>query len=278
MAASRARETAAEIEELGFGTLWYPEGVGTKEALSQGAMLLEWTSKIVVASGIANIYARDPMAMANGARALAEAYPDRFLLGIGVSHAPSVATRGSTYRAPIGTMRRYIEAMDKASYRGPGQEAPPRVLAALGPRMLTLSAELSLGAHPYFVPVEHTQRAREILGPGPLLAPEQAVVLRADEAEARRIAKAHLPYYLELDNYRRNLVRVGWDDSDLAHGGSDALAEAIVAYGDIETIAGRVKAHLDAGADHVCIQVLAEDPLDPRIDDLRALAPALLEL
>ncbi len=278
MGASQARETAAEIEELGFGTLWYPEGVGTKEAMSQGTMLLEWTSQIVVASGIANIYARDPMAMANGARALAEAYPNRFLLGIGVSHAPSVAIRGGTYRKPIETIRHYIEAMDDASYRGPGEDAPPRVLAALGPRMLALSAELSLGAHPYFVSVEHTRRAREIVGPGPLLAPEQAVVLRADEAEARAVAKAHLPYYLELDNYRRNLVRLGWADADLVDGGSDALADAIVAYGDVEAIAGRVKAHLDAGADHVCIQVLGDDPSDPRIDDLRALAPALIEL
>lgn len=279
MAASQARETVAEIEDLGFGTVWYPEGVGTKEALSQGTMLLDWTSRIVVASGIANIYARDPMAMANGARAIADAYPDRFLLGIGVSHAPSVAARGGTYRAPIGTMRSYIEAMDKAVYGGPTADgSPPRVLAALGPRMLALSAELSLGAHPYFVPVEHTRRAREVLGPQPLLAPEQAVVLSRHATDARRIARAHLPDYLELENYRRNLVRLGWAESELADGGSEALADAIVACGDAELIASRVQAHLDGGADHVCIQVLGENPSDPRIEDLRALAPALLEL
>src|SRR2546430_2459865 len=171
-AASEEREAVREVERLGYGALWFGEGAGTRESFAQAATLLAWTSRIVVATGIANIYARDPMAMANGARALTDAYPDRFLLGVGVSHAPSVAERGHSYASPIETMRTYLDAMDAAPYRPVPPARPPlRVLAALGPRMLELAAERAWGAYPYFTPVEHTAFARQTFGDGPLLAP-----------------------------------------------------------------------------------------------------------
>jgi probable F420-dependent oxidoreductase len=276
--AVEARRTVEAIEELGFGAVWMPESVGSKEAMGQAAMLLGWTERIVVATGIANIYARDPMAMANGGRALADAYPGRFLLGIGVSHAPSVATRGGAYGRPVTAMRAYLDAMDEALYRAPAPPEAPRVLAALGPRMLELAAERTLGAHPYFVPVSHTAFARETMGPGPLLAPEQGVVLASDASTGRRLARSHMTYYLELDNYRRNLLRSGFSEDDVAGDGSDHLVDAIVAWGDVDAVAARVRDHLDAGADHVCVQLLGEDQTKLDLDALRRLAPALLAL
>jgi probable F420-dependent oxidoreductase len=276
--AADARATVRAIEELGFGAVWIPESVGSKEAMSQAAMLLGWTDRIVVATGIANVYARDPMAMANGSRALADAYPGRFLLGLGVSHAPSVAARGGAYGAPVAAMRAYLDAMDEALYRAPAPPDYPRVLAALGPRMLELAAERTLGAHPYFVPVSHTAFARETMGHGPLLAPEQAVVLAGDASTGRRLARGHMRYYLELDNYRRNLLRSGFTDDDLGGDGSDDLVDAVVAWGDVDAIAGRVRAHLDAGADHVAVQLIGEHQTTLDLASLGRLAPALLAL
>jgi probable F420-dependent oxidoreductase len=274
-AASEECEAARELERLGYGALWFGEGVGTRESFSQAGTLLAWTDRIVVATGISNIYARDPMAMMNGARALADGYPDRFLLGVGVSHAPSVAERGHRYASPIETMRAYLDAMDAALYRAVAPARPARrVLAALGPRMLELAAERASGAHPYFTPVEHTAFARETLGDGPLLAPEQGFLLNSDPAEARAAARAHMGYYLELDNYRNNLLRLGFSEEDVAGAGSDRLVDAIVAWGDVESVTARVKAHLDAGADHVCVQALGPDPLD----ELRRVAPNLTAL
>src|SRR5712691_7538382 len=178
--AAEMRGIARELEELGFGAIWFGEGVGTKECFTQAATLLAWTERVVVATGIANIYARDPMAMANGARTLADAYPGRFLLGLGVSHAPSVAERGHEYARPLSTMRAYLDAMDEAIFRGVEPAEPaPRVLAALGPKMLSLAAERAWGAHPYFVPVELSAMARDVMGEGPLLAPEQAFLLES---------------------------------------------------------------------------------------------------
>ena len=273
--AAETREMARQIEQLGYGAIWFGEGVGTKEAFTQASTLLAWTDRITIATGIANIYARDPMAMANGALTLADAYPDRFLLGLGVSHAPSVAERGHDYTRPLATMRRYLDEMDAAPFRGVEPAAPlRRVLAALGPKMLELSAERSGGAHPYFVPVEHTARARETLGAGPLLAPEQAFLLETDPEAARAMAREHMAYYLRLDNYRRNLLRLGYSDDDLEDGGSDRLVDAIVAWGEVDAVTQRVKDHLEAGADHVCVQAVGPAPLD----ELRVVAPALLEL
>jgi len=274
LSAADTRELAPELEELGYGAIWFGEGVGTKECFTQASALLSWTRTAVVGSGIANIYARDPMATANGAKTLADAYPGRFLLGIGVSHAPSVATRGHEYAKPVATMRAYIDAMEGSLYRAPEpQEPAPVVLAALGPKMLQLAAERTRGAHPYFTPPEHTAKAREVMGDGPLLAPEQAFVLETDPAAARAKAREHMTYYLALENYRNNLLRLGFTDEDL-DGPSDRLVDAIVAWGDVETVRERVKAHLDAGADHVCVQAVGDDPAD----ELRRAAPALREL
>lgn len=273
--AAETREFAPELEELGYSAIWFGEGVGTKECFTQAATLLAWTKRAVVGSGILNIYARDPMATANGARTLADAYPGRFLLGIGVSHAPSVASRGHEYARPIATMTAYLDAMDEAAFRGVEPSEPaPVLLAALGPKMLELAAARTRGAHPYFTPPEHTATARELMGAGPLLAPEQAFVLETDPATARAKAREHMAYYLALDNYRRNLLRLGFAEDDFADGGSDRLADAIVAWGDVDAVRDRVKAHLDAGADHVCVQAVGDDPLD----ELRRAAPALREL
>ena len=274
-AAGETREFAPELEQLGYTAIWFGEGVGTKECFTQAATLLAWTEHAVVATGIANIYARDPMATANGARTLADAHPGRFLLGIGVSHAPSVAQRGHDYARPLATMRAYLDAMDEAIFRGVEPVEPaPRVLAALGPKMLELAAGRTRGAHPYFTPPEHTAKAREVMGEGPLLAPEQAFVLETDPDRARENARGHMTYYLGLDNYRRNLLRLGFTDDDLEAGGSDRLVDAIVAWGDVDAVRDRVKEHLDAGADHVCVQPIGADPLR----ELRRVAPALREL
>jgi len=274
--AAKAQELAAEIEELGFGALWIPEALG-REALTHSGLLLAGTKRIVVATGIANIWGRDPMAMANGQRTLTEAYPDRFLLGLGVSHAPMVGMRGHGYDKPLSFMRSYLDQMDAAPFmaQAPSTE-PQRIIAALAPKMLKLAAERSRGSHPYFVPPEHTKVAREILGKGPLLAPEQAVVLEADADTARAIGRAHMSIYLGLPNYVNNLKRLGFTDDDVANGGSDRLVDAIVAWGDIDAIKRRVEAHHDAGADHVCLQVLDVDPRTAPVRQWRELAAALL--
>jgi len=278
MPAAAVRQTVAEIEALGFRAVWYPETLA-KETMSQAALLLAAGSEGVVASGVANIWARDPVAMMNGARTLAEAYPGRFLLGIGVGHAVTAARRGNVYRRPLAAMEAYLTAMAEAPYLGPPPaEAPPVVLAALGPRMLQLAGARARGAHSYFVPVEHTALARSILGPGPLLAPEQAVVLADDAAEARAIARNHTRVYLGLSSYPANLRRLGWSEADVAGDGSDALVDAVVAWGGVPAIQARVAAHLAAGADHVSVQVLNGPPDRFPMAELRRLAPALLEL
>ncbi|MDH3259920.1 MAG: LLM class F420-dependent oxidoreductase [Acidimicrobiia bacterium] len=278
MRAVEVREAVPEIESLGFRVLWFPESV-TKEAFSQAAILLAASREMGVATGIANLWARDATAMANGARTLAEAFPDRFLLGIGVSHSPSVSRRGHDYRHPLSAMRAYLDAMDGAPYAGPQPEkAAPVLLAALGPKMLRLAAQRSAGAHPYFVPVDHTRFARNELGPDPILAPEQAVVLADNAGEARTIARRHARHYLGLDNYRNNLLRLGWSNADVAGDGSDGLIDAVVAWGSPDVIQERVAAHFAAGANHVCVQVLDGLPDRFPLDELRRLAPALLEL
>ncbi len=277
--AAEEREAAAKIESLGFPAIWFPESVTSREVFSHAAWLLASTERAVIASGIANIWARDPVAMANGWRMLTDAYPDRFLLGMGVSHAPSVARRGNRYERPWARMREYLDAMDRAASSAPEPVAEPRrLLAALGPRMLELAAERTLGAHPYFVPVEHTAFARRRLGPEPVLAVEQTVVLESDPSQARRIARRFAVHYLQTTNYANNLRRMGWSDADLGGQGSDAVIDAVVAWGDADRIASRVRAHLDAGADHVCVQVVAEDEDDVCLEQLAELAPALLAL
>lgn len=269
--ASFEREAAAEVERLGYGTLWVGESPQAKEALVHSALLLGATRRMMVATGIASIWARDAIAAANGANALAEAFDGRFVLGLGVSHAPAVSARGHDYRRPVSAMSTYLDAMDEAKYGGPLPEPAPRLLAALRTKMLDLSAQRAQGAHPYFVPVEHTARARAVLGPDPILAPEQTVVLDTDPERARRTARRFMSLYLALPNYVNNLRDLGWSDEDFAGGGSDALVDAIVAWGEPEKIIERVRAHLDAGADHVCIQPLADTPRDA-LEHLRVLA------
>ena len=277
---SAADETAAmrEYERLGYPTVWMPESLGSKEVFAHAAILLGGSERAVVAPGIASIYARDPMAMANGARAIAEAYPGRFVLGIGVSHAPSVAMRGGSYGKPLQAMTEYLDGMAGAQYAGPAGEAVPLVLAALGPRMLQLAAERADGAHPYFVPIEHTPMAREALGSAPCLAVEQTAVLSTDPGEARRIGRAFAKHYLALPNYANNLRRLGWSDEDIANDGSDRLIDAVIAWGDVDAIVSRVKAHLDGGADHVCVQLRAESSADPALAGYGELAAGLLAL
>ncbi|MDP2292349.1 MAG: LLM class F420-dependent oxidoreductase [Actinomycetota bacterium] len=275
---ARAQEAVAELESLGFGAIWVPEAVG-REPFANAALLLSAGERIVVGTGIASIHARTAMTMQAGWKTLSEAFPDRFLLGLGVSHQPMVeGVHGTSYDKPYSTMVSYLDAMDRGFYVASAPSSPPqRVLAALGPKMLKLAAERGLGAHPYFVPVEHTPIAREALGAGPLLAPEQAVVFETDPAKARDIARRHMATYLRLPNYTNNLRRLGWGDDDI-EGASDRLVDAIVAWGTLDQIVERVKTHLDAGADHVAVQVLPADPAALPMAEWRELATAISSL
>jgi probable F420-dependent oxidoreductase len=275
--AAATQAVARELEELGFKALWIPEALG-REAFTHSALLLAGTKRLVVATGIANVWARDAMAMASAQKTLAEAYPDRFLLGMGVSHAPLVAgMRGHDYDKPLTYLRGYLDKMDSAPFiAAQPAEAPPRVLASLHPKSLELARERAWGSHPYFVPPEHTAKARKILGPGKLLAPEQMVCFAKDSSEARAVARQAMQTYLGLPNYVRNLKALGWADDDVANGGSDRLVDAIVAWGGIDAVVARVKAHHDAGADHVCLQVLRANPVELPREEWREIAAAFL--
>jgi probable F420-dependent oxidoreductase len=262
--AGEARPAAREIEELGYDAIWYPEGLGTRESFTNAGVLLGATERIRVASGIANIWARDAIAAANAARVLADAYDDRFLLGLGVSHARQVDARGHHYARPVARMSAYLDAMDDDPFVSPHSSAVrrppvPRVIAALRPPMLRLAAEKALGAHTYLVPVEHTRRARELLGTTALLIAEQKVILTANPSQARARARAAIAWYLETPNYDASLRWLGFGDADLADGGSDALVDELVAVGDEETVLARVRAHLEAGATQVAVQPLEDD-------------------
>lgn len=279
LAAADEGEVARELEDLGLPAIWIPESIGSKEAFSHSALLLGATKQAIVAPGIANIYARDPMGMANAAKALGEAFPGRFVLGIGVSHAPSVETRGATYGKPIETMTAYLDGLAGAQYAAPEPDpAVPLVLAALGPRMLELAAARADGAHPYFVPVEHTPVARSHLGPEPFLGVEMTAVLTSDRDAGLRTAHAFAKNYLALPNYANNLRRLGWSDADVAGDGSERLIDAVIAVGGVDEIVARAKAHLDAGADHVCVQLREEKSTDPALGAWRELAAGLLAL
>jgi probable F420-dependent oxidoreductase len=274
----RAQELATEIDELGYGALWFGEAYG-REAFTQAATLLAATRRLTIATGIASIYGRDAVTANAAARTLTAAHPGRFLLGLGVSHVPMVErVRGHDYGRPLSAMREYLDRMDAAPYMAAdaAPEPPPRVLAALGPKMLALSAERAQGAHPYLVTPAHTRGAREILGDGPILAVEQAAVLSDDRELALQRAHAHLEIYTGLPNYRNSWLREGFGAEDLVRGGSERLAEALVVRGDEAAIRARVEEHLDAGASHVCVQVLGEHVLSPPAEEWRRLAPALL--
>ncbi|HSS92846.1 MAG TPA: TIGR03620 family F420-dependent LLM class oxidoreductase [Candidatus Dormibacteraeota bacterium] len=266
------REVAREIEKLGYGTLWYGESMA-REAFAQASIFLSATSRLMVASGIANIWARDPMAMAAGGRAIAEAWPDRFILGLGVSHAPMVASRGHDYARPVSAMREYLDRMEKAVWRGPEAPMPPIVLAALGPKMVALAAERTAGAYPYFTTTEHIGQVRKQLGPELFLAADLPVVLATARAEARAIGDLHTSQYLRTENYRNNLIRLGWAPQQLEPPGSDELFDAVVAWGEVATVRERVNGLLSAGADQVVLNLITKDRSVPYLPELRALAP-----
>jgi probable F420-dependent oxidoreductase len=274
-----AREAAAEAEAMGYGSLWVHEAPGARGPFTSAAILLAATERISVATGIASIWARDAAATTADSDALGDAFPGRFVLGLGVSHDILVQLRGHDYSKPLAAMRAYLAAMDTIETNVPEPARPaPRLLAALRPKMLELARDHADGAHPYFVPLEHTALAREILGPDRLLVPEQAVLVEPDADTARRVAREHMAMYLMLPNYVNNLRTLGFDDADFAGGGSDRLVDALVAWGDEEAVAARVHAHLAAGADHVAIQPLtAGGPdLTDALAQLRRLSAPLL--
>jgi probable F420-dependent oxidoreductase len=261
-------DAAAELESMGYGALW-SSGRFDPGLSPHFETLLSSTTRLVVASGIVSIWATEPDDVGNAVAQLDERFPGRFLLGIGASHSAIV----EGYRKPYSRMVEYLDALDALDDR----PVPPdrRILAALGPRMLELAAARSAGAHPYFVTVEHTARARSILGDGPLLAPEVAVVLDEDPVSARAAARAYAGGYLQLPNYASNLRNFGYGDEDFEGSGSDRLIDAVVPWGDVGTVAARVREHHVAGADHVCVQVVAPYDSVP-LAGYRELAAALL--
>ncbi len=261
-----ATDVAVELESLGYGTLW-SSGRFDSGLSPHFEKLLASTDHVVVASGIVSIWTGAPEDIGPAVAGLEDRFPDRFLLGLGASHGPIVAD----YTRPYSKMVAYLDALDALPTAVPPER---RVLAALGPRMLELAAARSAGAHPYFVPVGHTARARDILGPGPLLAPEVAVVLETDPARARELARGYARTYLGLPNYTQNLRTFGFGDEDMDGGGSDRLIDAVIPWGDAMTLASAVGAHHEAGADHVCVQIVADGPAFP-LDEYRQLAAAL---
>src|SRR5262245_41638502 len=249
--APKALEVAQKVEAWGYSALWLPEAVG-RDPFAQISFLASHTKKLVFATGIANIYARDAVTMRAIQQTVGELSGSRFVLGLGVSHAPMVSgLRGHAYGKPVATMRAYLDAMEKAIYMGPAPaQETPVVIAALRENMLRLAAERCAGAHPYNVTPEHTARARAILGAGPTLAPEQMVLRETDPAKARAVARKNLAVYLGLPNYQNGWKWLGFDEGDFANGGSDRLIDAVVAWGDEQAIEARIQAHFDAGADH----------------------------
>lgn len=273
--AARVAGDVRAIEAMGYPALWIPEGSGSADVLAQLSWLLASGERLTVASGIANVTARAPEVLARGAALLSDAYGQRLVLGIGIGHEYSTEHRGFAWARPLDRMRAYLDGMDQVT----GERAPaPRILAALGDRMLRLAAERALGAHTYFVPVEHTAHARALLGPEPVLAVELGVLAAQGEVAAGAVARDWAQHYLALPNYASNWRRLGFDDADVADGGSDRLIEAAFASGGADAVGARVREHLDAGADHVCVQVIGSDDGDEDVATLRQLAPTLLSL
>jgi probable F420-dependent oxidoreductase len=268
----QTRDAAAELDQLGFSGLWIPGGAGG-DVLGDAQRLLGATKRAVVATGILNVWMHEPADVAAGHARLTSEHPGRFLLGLGVSHAPLVKRTDQTYRRPLAKMIEYLDQLDAAT---PPVLRSERALAALAPRMLELARDRTAGAHPYLVNPEHTAMARAVLGGGPLLAPEQKVVLDTDADRARAVARQHLSRYLQLPNYTNNFLRTGFSEEEIARGGSDRLVDGVVAWGDVDAVAARVKAHHDAGADHVCLQVLLADDTALPMAEWRRLGEALL--
>ncbi len=262
VAASTTVEWAKRIESLGYSAFWIPESVG-RDPFAHAAWLLAHTDKLIVATGIANIYHRIAGCTVQAQQTLAEQSGDRFLLGLGVSHKPMIkGIRKLKYRKPLKKMRKYLEKMDQAPYKAPAPATPPpRILAALGPKMLELARELSAGAHPYFTSPQHTKTARKILGPDKWLCVEQKVILAENPEIARNLARAAIRMCIDLPNYRNNWFRMGLNKDDLQKGGSDRFIDATFAWGDIRKIRARIDEHFAAGASHVCVQPMV--PNDP---------------
>jgi probable F420-dependent oxidoreductase len=262
-------EAAAELESLGYGALWIPGGVGGP-VLQDLESLLAATTRLPIATGIINVWKHEPSEIGDWWTRRTAAQQGRLMLGLGISHGPLI---GEGYGRPIAKMTEYLDALDAQ-----GVPAARRCLAALGPRMLDLARDRSAGAHPYLTPPEHTALARERLGPDALLAPEMGVVLETEPGKAREIARQGLGIYMQLPNYVNNWRRLGFSEADVT-GPSDGLVDALFAWGSLEQIRARVQAHLDAGADHVCLQVIrgpmGEDLSLPR-QAWRSLAEALL--
>jgi probable F420-dependent oxidoreductase len=255
---------AAQAEEFGYGTIWI--GGSPPGDLALAESMLDATERIAVATGIVNMWSTPAEEVAASYRRIEAKHPGRFLLGVGIGHPE--ATR--EYRSPYATMVEYLDRLDEG-----GVPVTGRALAALGPRALRLAGDRTAAAHPYLTPPEHTREAREILAAGALLAPEQKVVVDTDAARARTIGRRSVENpYLHLTNYRSNLQRLGWSEADMADGGTDALIDALVVHGDPTVVAAGLTAHLDAGADHVCAQVLTEDGVSP-LPGLRAISEAL---
>lgn len=268
--AGEAAEAAAELEDLGFTALWIPDVGGP--VLDSVDHLLSSTNQVVIATGILNMWMHEPADVAASYASLSAKHGERFLLGIGVSHAPLIDSKEpGLYRKPLAATRAYLDAIDATDNPVP---VGNRVLAALGPKMLELAATRSRGAHPYLVTPDHTRYAREHLGDGPLLLPEQTVLLTQNETEARKLGTDWLRAYLALPNYANNLLRSGFTQEDVTSV-SDRLFDAIIAWGDEETVLRRVNEHLAAGADHVCVQVLTADPREFPREQWRRLAAAL---
>ena len=255
MAAPMAADTAKRIEDLGFSALWIPETVG-RNPFVHAAWLLANTSSLIIATGIANIYHREPGVTLAAQNTLAEQSDNRFLLGLGVSHKPLVeGLRGLTYGPPVATMRDYLDKMAASPYTGPPpKDKAPTVIAALGPKMLELASEKCDGAHPYFTSPSHTKMARDAMGPDSLLCVEQKVIFETDPTKARGIARKAAQTYQGLPNYRNNWLRMGLGEADIDGDGSDTFIDATFAWGEIDAIKNRLQEHYDAGASHVCVQ------------------------
>jgi probable F420-dependent oxidoreductase len=257
-----ASEAAKLVEDLGYGTFW----LGGSPRLSSVRPLLAASSRLTVATGIVNVWTYAPADLAAEHSALVADFPGRLLVGIGIGHPEAT----SDYERPLATMRSFLDGLDGADPPLPREE---RVLAALRPKMLQLARDRAAGAHPYFVPVEHTRAAREILGDGPLLAPEVACVVDSDYDRGARTARAYAEMYLRMSNYTNNLLALGFTEKDLADGGSDRLIDALIPHGTVEEIVPMVRAYLEAGADHVALQPVGVQGM-PR-EEWRALAVAL---
>jgi probable F420-dependent oxidoreductase len=249
--------TAAAIERAGFTSVWVGGGNPDQAAFDRLRAQLAASERLIVATGIANVWAWEPAGLRTAAEALTADFPGRFILGVGVSHAPAVEALGHAYQRPLAKMEKFLDELDHPAFHGSDRELPPIVIAALGPKMLELARDQALGSHPYFTTPEHTRFARDVLGPAPLLVPELAFTLARDPAEGAATARAYAGRYLKLPNYTRNLERFGFGPTDFEGAGSDRLISQIIPNGSVP-LRERIQSHLDAGADHVVIQ-----PLDP---------------